>query len=72
MLDLRSEEHRWYARNPEKAAILYVGRNQQEYLNGVFYTLWGYIESKSPGKLLKYSGYKVVYVDEEDYLRLWN
>ncbi len=75
MLNLCTAENVWYYRNPEKAKILYVGKKQQLELTGYFETgLWYAADDKwhplpAPSKLTQYSGYKVVYVDEEDYLK---
>lgn len=67
MFDLSAELKRWFYRNLENASIIYIGKKQQEEIKKEFKFQW---REGDKYKLTKYHGYKVVYVDEEDYLRL--
>lgn len=75
MIDgLYNEESRWFYRNPEKAVILYVGEKQQLQIQQEWESALKYwIDddgSLAQNGVKKYAGYKLVKVDEWDYLRL--
>lgn len=76
MTNLCPEESKWYQRNMQKAKYLYVGKKQQSEIalyaqHGSWYDADGSVMTTVPvGKMTQYWGYEVVYVDEEDYLKL--
>ena len=73
MGELDKEESRWYYRNPEKAKFMYVGKEQQDQMVKLFDSAcYMNCKEKPIGKITSWMGYKVVYVDEDSYLRLGN